>query len=151
MHADEIATESASPATRNPKPNSFVGHLLGFLLIMAGIAALGYRAQQVGTGSDGDASAGQLAGHGKAIYVYLVAGLMDWALLCYCWAGVHRRGGNLGTLSELWTSLRALAEQTLEGMRQRFYKTKPLIPAISTPYIYRICAPPGLHRLFPGA
>ena len=65
MHADEIATENASAATGNPKSIASWGHLFGFLLIMAGIAALGYRAQHVGAGSGGAASAGQLAGHGN--------------------------------------------------------------------------------------
>jgi membrane protease YdiL (CAAX protease family) len=35
---------------------------------------------------------------------------MDWGLLYYCWAGVHRRGGNLKTLSGgRWTSWRSVA------------------------------------------
>ena len=35
---------------------------------------------------------------------------MDWALLYYCWVGVHRAGGNLSTLSGgLWSSWRSLA------------------------------------------
>jgi membrane protease YdiL (CAAX protease family) len=42
--------------------------------------------------------------------MYLVAILMDWALLYYCWAGVHRRGGNLRTLSGgRWTSWKSVA------------------------------------------
>ena len=107
MHVDEIADQNASPVTGKPKQIASWGHLLGFLLIMAGTAAFGYRAQHAEAGA---ASAGQLASHGKAIYVYLVAGLMDWALLYYCWAGVHRHGGSLETLSGgRWTSLRALA------------------------------------------
>jgi membrane protease YdiL (CAAX protease family) len=74
---------------------------------MAGTAALGFRAQ--GAATEG-AAAGQLASHGKAIYVYLVAGLMDWALLYYCWAGVHHHGGNLATLSGgRWMSWKSLA------------------------------------------
>lgn len=109
MHADEIAATNASPP-ENPKAIASWGHLSGLLLIMAGIAGLGYLAQHAGTGSGGAPSAGQIASHGKAIYVYLVAGLMDWALLYYCWAGVHRRGGDLITLSGgRWTSWSALA------------------------------------------
>jgi membrane protease YdiL (CAAX protease family) len=74
---------------------------------MAGTAALGFRAQGAATGG---AAPGQLASHGNAIYVYLVAGLMDWALLYYCWAGVHHYGGNLATLSGgRWLSWKALA------------------------------------------
>jgi len=35
---------------------------------------------------------------------------MDWALLYYCWAGVHHRGGNLKTLSGgRWTSWKSVA------------------------------------------
>ncbi len=34
---------------------------------------------------------------------------MDWALLYYCWVGVHRRGGNLATLSGRWTSWNSIA------------------------------------------
>jgi membrane protease YdiL (CAAX protease family) len=110
MHADEIATENTSPATGNPQPIASWGHLSGFLLIMAGMAALGFFAQRSGSGSAGAATGGQLADHSKAIPVYLVAGLMDWALLYYCWVGVHRRGGNLGTLSGgRWRSWRVLA------------------------------------------
>lgn len=54
---------------------------------MAGTAALGFHAQQAGTRSGAPARAGELADHSKAISIYLVAGLMDWALLYYCWAG----------------------------------------------------------------
>ncbi|MGA7625843.1 MAG: CPBP family intramembrane glutamic endopeptidase [Candidatus Acidiferrales bacterium] len=106
MHADESATVSAPAAKRNPRQIASWHHLIGFLLIMAGIAALGYRAQH----ASGGTSSGQLADHSKAIYAYLVAGVMDWALLYYCWAGVHDRGGNLSTLSGgRWASWRVLA------------------------------------------
>lgn len=109
MPANEKVAMDASQATGNPNQIASWMHLLGFLLIMAGMAALGLQAQRAASGSGG-AAAGQLAGHAKAIYVYLVAGLMDWALLYYCWAGVHRYGGNLGTLSGgRWTSWKGLA------------------------------------------
>jgi len=109
MLANEKVAPEASEATGSPNQIASWMHLLGFLLIMAGMAALGFQAQRAGTGSGG-AAAGQLASHGKAIYVYLVAGLMDWALLYYCWAGVHRYGGNLATLSGgRWTSWKGLA------------------------------------------
>jgi membrane protease YdiL (CAAX protease family) len=93
----------------NGKPNRIASwkHFLGFLLFMAGTAALGFQAQQAGSGAS--ASASQLADHSKAISIYLVAGLMDWALLYYCWAGVHRFGGNPDTLSGgRWTSWKSL-------------------------------------------
>ena len=86
------------------------GHFAGFLLFMAGTAALGYRAQHAGDGGGAAADSGQLAEHGKAIYVYLGAGVMDWLLLYYCWAGVHHRGGTLGTLTgDRWRSWSELA------------------------------------------
>jgi uncharacterized protein len=75
------------------------GHLAGFLTIMAGMVAMGFYAQHVG-GRGGNAGAGgQIAGHGYAIKIYLVAAFMDWALLYYCWVGVRRQGGTLETLS----------------------------------------------------
>jgi len=79
---------------------------VGFLLIMAGTAYMGFRAQHA---SNGAAGAGQLAAHGQAISIYFVAGVMDWALLYYCWVGVHRWGGTLATLTgERWTSWNSL-------------------------------------------
>ncbi|MFZ3266457.1 MAG: CPBP family intramembrane glutamic endopeptidase [Terriglobales bacterium] len=108
MQTDEISPIDISPAPERPKQIASWVHLAGFLLIMAGTAAMGFRAQQAGSG--GAATAGQLASHSKAIYFYLVAGLMDWALLYYCWVGVHRRGGKLDTLSGgRWTSWSSLA------------------------------------------
>lgn len=94
------------PSAAPEKPIASWPHFVGFLLFMAATAALGFRAQHAASG----APAGQLAEHGKAIYVYLVAGLMDWALLYYCWAGVHHHGGNLETFSGgRWTSWKSLA------------------------------------------
>lgn len=84
------------------------GHLAGFLLIDAGLAVLGFMAQHAPAA--GGAGGGQLARHGQAIQVYLTIILMDWALLYYCWAGVHRRGGNVKTLSGgRWSSWKAVA------------------------------------------
>ena len=97
----------ASPA---PEPIASWGHFIGFLLIMAGTAALGFRAQSAAGASTAGASAGDLASHSKAISVYLVAGLMDWALLYYCWAGVRKHGGNLFSLTGgRWKTWRSLA------------------------------------------
>ena len=77
---------------------------------MAGTAFLGFRAQNAGSAPAAGASAGQLAEHSQAIYVYAVAGLMDWALLYFCWVGAHRSGGNLHTISGgRWTSWKDLA------------------------------------------
>jgi CAAX protease family protein len=105
MQAYEIVTTDASQGTM-PKPIASWQHFLGFLAFMAVTAASGFRAQHAATG----AAPGQLADHGKAIYVYLVAAFMDWALLYYCWVGVHHRGGNLDTLSGgRWTSWKGVA------------------------------------------
>ena len=72
-------------------------HLAGFLAIMAALLILGFSAQYAGGGSG--AGSGQLAGHGHAIQIYLTALGMDWALLYFCWVGVHRHGGNLWDLA----------------------------------------------------
>jgi membrane protease YdiL (CAAX protease family) len=110
MRGNEIVTMDAPETAGKPKQIAAWTHFVGFLLIGAAVAALGFHAQHAGGGSGGAAPAGQLAEHGKAIYMYLVAGLMDWALLYYCWAGVHHYGGNLGTLSGgRWTSWKGLA------------------------------------------
>jgi membrane protease YdiL (CAAX protease family) len=101
-------------AATNPEPHpqqiASWGWLIGFLLIGAGTVVLGFLAQHAPTASAGHAAAGQLAGHGQAIKIYLTVAAMDWALLYYCWAGVHRYGGNLETLSGgRWTSWKSLA------------------------------------------
>ena len=98
MSANEAVISSAAPATGKPQRIAAVWHFLGFLVIMAATAGLGFYAQYA-AGKGGGVSSGQLAEHGKATSVYLVAALMDWALLYYCWVGVHRRGGTLRTLT----------------------------------------------------
>jgi membrane protease YdiL (CAAX protease family) len=83
---------------------------VGFLLIGAGVVALGLLAQRAPAGGGAGSSASQLGNHSQAIQIYLTAILMDWVLLYYCWAGVHRHGGNLKTLSGgRWTSWRDVA------------------------------------------
>lgn len=93
-----------------PGPIASWGHFAGFLLIMAGMAVLGFRAQHGGSATEA-AQGAQLASHGNALYIYLVAGLMDWALLYYCWVGVHRKGSSLFLLSggrwKSWTDVAA--------------------------------------------
>jgi hypothetical protein len=109
MQPTEIGVTNRETTKGEPTQIASWVHFIGFLLIMAGTAALGFRAQQAGTGSS-TAAAGQLADHSKAISVYLIAGFMDWALLYYCWVGVHRRGGTMATLSGgRWTSWSGLA------------------------------------------
>jgi len=105
---------SESVDTINPHPRQHPtqiaswGWLAGFLLIGAGTVLLGFLAQRAPAASG--AAPSQLASHGQAIQIYLTVAAMDWALLYYCWAGVHRFGGNLETLSGgRWTSWKALA------------------------------------------
>jgi membrane protease YdiL (CAAX protease family) len=75
------------------------------LLLLFGSAAAGFLAQHHAATPTGTATAGQLADHGKAIHIYLVALFMDWALFYYCYAGVRRTGGSLASLSAgRWTS-----------------------------------------------
>jgi len=110
MQANEVLT-AESPGVRQRAPQiASWRHLAGFLLIGAGIVALGFLAQHApAKGGVGDSS-GRLGPHGQAIHIYLAAILMDWALLYYCWLGVRRRGGNLRTLSGgRWTSWKSLA------------------------------------------
>ena len=96
MQGNEIEIAVGAKSGR-PAQVALWGHFVGFLAIMAGVLAFGFYAQHAGGGSG--AGSGQLAAHGYAIQIYLVALLMDWALLYYCWAGVHRYSGNLSTLS----------------------------------------------------
>jgi membrane protease YdiL (CAAX protease family) len=105
MQANEaLAAENPEARQRAPQIASW-RHLVGFLLIGAGMVALGFIAQR-GAGD----SSGHLGRHSQAVHIYLAAILMDWALLYYCWVGVHRRGGNLKTLSGgRWTSWKGLA------------------------------------------
>ena len=84
------------------------GHLAGFLLFGATMMGLGLVAQHALTVAG--ASPDQLGRHSQAINIYLGAILVDWALLYYCWIGVHRRGGNLETFSGgRWTSWKGIA------------------------------------------
>jgi membrane protease YdiL (CAAX protease family) len=107
MQANEVITVNPGVPQRPPQIASW-RHLVGFLLVGAGIAALGWRAQYAPAGAG--ASSGDLGRHSQAIYIYLAAILMDCVLLYYCWVGVHRHGGNLETLSGgRWTSWKSLA------------------------------------------
>jgi membrane protease YdiL (CAAX protease family) len=102
MPAGELRT---TPSTSRPVAIASKAHLIGLLLILFGIAAAGFFAQHHAAATASTAPAGQLADHGKAIHIYLVALFMDWALFYYCYAGVRRRGGTLATLSAgRWTS-----------------------------------------------
>lgn len=110
MQANEGLAATNPEARQRPPQIASWRHLAGFLLIGAGVVALGLLAQHAPTGGGAGASTGQLGRHSQAIHIYLVAILMDWGLLYYCWAGVHRRGGNLKTLSGgRWTSWKSVA------------------------------------------
>src|SRR5262245_13033138 len=85
-----------------PRQIASWGHLAGYLAITAGIALWGFQTQKAGLGS---APSGQIVEHSQAIRTYFFSILADWALLYYCWVGVHRYGGNLKTLTGgRWTS-----------------------------------------------
>ena len=71
---------------------------------------MGYLAQNAPTSGGSAAASGQLASHSQALPIYLALIGMDWALLYYCWAGVHRFGGSLATLSGgRWRSWKSVA------------------------------------------
>jgi membrane protease YdiL (CAAX protease family) len=99
MQANEIVSGTNPEAPKKPRQIASWAWLAGFLLIGAGVVAMGFLAQHAPTGAQGGAAAGQLASHSQAIPIYLGVIFMDWALLYFCWAGVHRFGGNLITLS----------------------------------------------------
>jgi uncharacterized protein len=110
MPANEVLAATNPQARQRPPQIASWKHLVGFLLIGAGLVALGLLAQHAPTGGSSGTSTGQIGRHSQAIPIYLVAILMDWGLLYYCWAGVHRRGGNLRTLSGgRWTSWKSVA------------------------------------------
>ena len=98
MQLNERTATGIPSARKEPAQIASWGWLIGFLLIGAGMVAMGFLAQHAPAGSQNTATAGQLASHSQAVPIYLGAILMDWALLYYCWAGVHRFGGSLWTL-----------------------------------------------------
>jgi hypothetical protein len=103
-------SETNAAAGNTPQPIASWKHLAGFFLIAAGVVAMGFLAQLVPSGGGGQAPTGQLGSHSQAIPIYLTAIFMDWALLYYCWAGVHYRGGTLEMLSGgRWTSWKSFA------------------------------------------
>jgi len=109
MQANDIRPENSEAMRRTDQIASW-SHLVGFLLIGAGVVTMGFLAQHALAVGGGGAGTEQLASHGKAIPIYLTAIFMDWALLYYCWVGVHRRGGTLATLSGgRWTSWKSVA------------------------------------------
>jgi membrane protease YdiL (CAAX protease family) len=109
MQANEVIPTTTPIIRERPQPIGSWRWLAGFLLIGAGVVAMGFFAQHAPTGGTGGAAPGQLASHSQAIPIYLTVGLMDWALLYFCWSAVHHSGGNLRTLSGgRWTSWKDL-------------------------------------------
>ncbi len=107
MQANENPVAPRAIVRSKPEPIASWLHLAGLLVIGAAVTGLGLLAQR---GPAGGAAGGQLASHSQAIPIYLTAIVMDWALFYYCWAGVHRRGGSLWSLSGgRWTSWRGVA------------------------------------------
>ncbi|MGO9339494.1 MAG: CPBP family intramembrane glutamic endopeptidase [Terracidiphilus sp.] len=109
MQASEVVTMPKPEMIGKPQQIASWRHFAGFLAIMGGMVAMGFYAQHA-AGSSSSGGGGQLAGHGSAIPIYLVAAAMDWALLYYCWVGVHHREGTLKTLSGgRWTTWKSVA------------------------------------------
>ena len=104
---NSIPTTALPAVPSRPEPIASRAHLLGLLLTGAGVVALGFLAQH---NSAVSAPSGQLASHGVALQVYLVAIFMDWALFYYCWGGVRHNGGSLWSLSGgRWRSWHSVA------------------------------------------
>jgi len=109
MQANEVIQAISPPVRQRPQRIASWGWLAGFLAIGVGVVTMGFLAQHASTGGAG-AARGQFASHSSAIPTYLSLIAMDWALLYYCWAGVHRFGGGLATLSGgRWTSWKSVA------------------------------------------
>jgi membrane protease YdiL (CAAX protease family) len=99
-----------------PRPQKIAAwwHLAVFLGIMAGIALMGFHAQQAGPADAGAAPAGQLIDHSQAIRNYLIDILGDCGLLYWCVAGVQwQRGSNLGQALEILSRGRWLTWNSL--------------------------------------
>ncbi|HJX84953.1 MAG TPA: CPBP family intramembrane glutamic endopeptidase [Candidatus Angelobacter sp.] len=110
MPAGNVVAPINPEARQKPPQIAAWVHFIGFLLIGAGVVVMGLLAQHAPTGSGAGASPDQLGRHSQATRIYVIAILMDWALLYYCWFGVRRRGGNLKTLSGgRWTSWKSVA------------------------------------------
>jgi membrane protease YdiL (CAAX protease family) len=101
MQKKMLPEATNSDKCQRPKQIASWGHFIGFLMIGAGVVAMGFLAQHAPSG----AAPGQLASHSKAIPIYLTAIFMDWMLLYYCFGGVHHRGGSFWALAGgRWTS-----------------------------------------------
>jgi len=109
MRETEILSLAKSPVRQRPERVASLAHLVGFLLIGVGVVVMGFLAQHAPAGG-GSAAGSQLASHSKSIPIYLTAIFMDWALLYYCFAGVHHRGGSFWALAGgRWNSWKSVA------------------------------------------
>ncbi|MFZ1084918.1 MAG: CPBP family intramembrane glutamic endopeptidase [Terracidiphilus sp.] len=109
MLENEILIAEVPPLRQKPEQVASWAHLVGFLLIGAGVVAFGFLAQHAPSGG-GAAPNGQLASHSAAIPIYLTAIFMDWALLYYCFGGVHHSGGSFWALAGgRWKSWKSVA------------------------------------------
>jgi hypothetical protein len=81
MQANEVLSPTNPEVRQRPPLIASWRYLVGFLMIGAGVVALGILAQHGSTGGESGASTGQLGRHSQATRIYLVAMLMDWALL----------------------------------------------------------------------
>lgn len=69
------------------EPIASVRHSLVFLAIAAGVASLGFAAQQRTV-----AGGGLVESHAHVIPVYLSAALLNWLLALFVWKGIRKRG-----------------------------------------------------------
>lgn len=69
-------------------------HFLAFLCIVAIVLAAGVVMQIHLSGHHGGAT----PAHPDRLRFYLLAAAIDWLLLIFCWYGVRRKGGTLGSL-----------------------------------------------------
>jgi CAAX protease family protein len=108
VQTNELIAEGNSDPSKRPQLVASRRWFAGFMLITAGMIVLGILAQRAPV--PGSAPSGQMASHQQAIPIYLTAIFMDWALLSYCWAGVHRRGASIWSLAGgRWTSWKSVA------------------------------------------
>ncbi len=98
MHSSEAMSKEDASAQGRPQAIASWRHTAGFVGIMVLTAVAGFAGQHRSTDA-ATTGAGQLAGHGAAIPVYLAALVMDWLLFYFCWLGVRWHGGNLETLT----------------------------------------------------
>jgi membrane protease YdiL (CAAX protease family) len=109
MQRNEILAAEKPPLQQKLEQVASWSHLVGFLLIGAGVVAFGFFAQHAPS-SGGAAASRQFTSHSVAIPIYLAVIFMDWALLYYCLGGVQALGGSFWALSGgRWKSWKSVA------------------------------------------